>query len=101
MESSGGLEKAKKWVDIIAGLAVILTMLFIAFQWYEMHNSSVDTHDLAIAAKGQADATKGIVEEMKKSGNDTHELAVQAKNQADRTKDVADRALAPARATNE
>lgn len=63
---------------------------------WQAHTASVT----AGAAKDNATAATGMVEEMKKSGNDTHELAVQAKNQAERTKDVADRALAQATATN-
>jgi hypothetical protein len=64
---------------------------------WQAHTANVT----AGAAKDNATAATGMVEEMKKSGNDTHELAVQAKNQADRTKDVADRALLQANATNE
>jgi hypothetical protein len=77
------LENAKRWVDLIASVAVILTMVFIAFQSYEMHTGSIDTHDLAVAAKAQADADKTMVDEMKKSETDTHDLAIAASKQAD------------------
>jgi hypothetical protein len=65
METSDRLERAKRWIDLIAGVAVIFTMVFIAFQSYEMHSGSVDTHDLAIAAKKQADAAKAQSDQAK------------------------------------
>jgi|SRR5450755_1148777 hypothetical protein len=62
MRSSDGLEQTKLWVDLIAGVSVIATMVFIALQWNEMKTGGIDTHDLAIAAKGQADAATKISE---------------------------------------
>ena len=76
METSTGWERAKRIVDLVAGLSVIATMVFIALQWNEMHSGSADTHDLAIAAKSQADA---------------------AKSQADTTKTIAEAAKSQAR----
>jgi hypothetical protein len=88
MENSNGLEKAKRWVDLIAGVSVILTMGFIALQWSEMRSGSVDTHDLAVAAKAQADAvksqadnTKIIAEAAKSQAEDTRNLALAAADQ--------------------
>jgi hypothetical protein len=46
---------------ILAGLAA----LFVCAQWIEMHSSSGDTHDLAIAAGKQADAAKAQSEQAK------------------------------------
>jgi hypothetical protein len=53
-----GLESAKKVVDLGANAAVIFTLVFIALQWLEMRSGSADTHNLAVAANAQADATK-------------------------------------------
>jgi hypothetical protein len=39
---------------IMAGVAAI----FVCAQWYEMHTSGTDTHDLAVAAGKQADSAK-------------------------------------------
>lgn len=89
MESSGW-KRAKRWVDLIAGLSVIATMGFVALQWYEMHSGGIDTHDLAVAAKAQADAaksqaddTKTIAESAKSQANNTEKLALASKSAAD------------------
>ena len=87
---------------MFAGLTMIATALYSGFagwQLYEIHKGGKDTHDLAVAAQGQAKAAGAQVTEMIKQETDTHELATQAKNQADRTKDLADRALVQANAT--
>ena len=89
MAHPSGMEKAKKWVDLIAGLSVIATMGFIALQWLEMRRGSVDTHDLAVAAKSQADAAKTqadntrlIAESAKSQAANTEKLALAAADQA-------------------
>jgi hypothetical protein len=79
------LESAK-WTDIAI---VILTAGIVgvsALQWHEMHSGSADTHDLAVAAKAQADASKAQADAAVKSEADTHALAVQAVNQAEAAK---------------
>jgi hypothetical protein len=82
MENSTGWETAKKIIDLSAGLSVIFTMVFIALQWNEMRGGAVDTHDLAVAAKSQAEATKS-------QADNTKTLAEAAKSQADNTKSLA------------
>ncbi len=76
-----------KWTDIsiviLTGgilIAAILQTRIFDKQWKEMHDSGTDTHDLAVAAKAQADAARAT---------------------ADSTKDIADRALRQANATND
>lgn len=57
-----------------AKVAVILSALaalFVCAQWYEMHTSSSDTHDLAVAAKSQADAAKAIAVATGKQADNT------------------------------
>jgi hypothetical protein len=46
-----------RWTKVTV-LVVFATMLFVGLQWNEMRTSSVDTHDLAEAAKTQAEALK-------------------------------------------
>lgn len=58
---SAGWERTKRIVDLVAGLSVIATMVFIALQWNVMQSGSADTHNLAVAAKDQAEATKNSV----------------------------------------
>jgi hypothetical protein len=60
MRTPDGLERTKRWVDLIAGVSVIATMVFIALQWNEMKTGAIDTHDLALVAKAQADAATKI-----------------------------------------
>jgi hypothetical protein len=83
-------ESAKRWVDLGASAAVIFTLVFIALQWLEMRSGSADTHDLAVAAKtqadaakSQADASKKIAEATKAQADNTEKLATAAKTQAD------------------
>jgi hypothetical protein len=82
METFSGWERAKRVVDLVAGLSVIATMVFIALQWNEMHSGATDTHDLAIAAKSQADAAKS-------QADNTKIIAESAKAQAENTRNLA------------
>jgi hypothetical protein len=77
---------------IIAAFTFVIAVVGI-FQWIvirgqlsEMRAGGKDTHELAVQAKNQGDASR--------------DLAEAAKLQADRTKDIADRALVQATATN-
>lgn len=106
METSG-LEKAKRWVDLIAGISVILTMGFIALQWNEMRSGSVDTHDLAVASKAQADAAKvqseqakAQTEKMSESLTKTDALILRATEQATATSKLAEAAKRQAEAAS-
>ncbi|HTF25301.1 MAG TPA: hypothetical protein VK937_15520 [Candidatus Limnocylindria bacterium] len=56
------MDVAKKIVDLLAGIAVIFTLVFIGLQWNEMRKGGEDTKALAGAAKAQADAAKTIAE---------------------------------------
>jgi hypothetical protein len=82
METSTGWERTKRVIDIVAGLSVIATMVFIALQWNEMRTGAADTHDLAVAAKSQADAAKS-------QADNTKTIAEAAKSQAENTKHLA------------
>ena len=50
-----------RWTRVAVGIS-ILAAIFICGQWYEMHTAARDTHDLAGAAKSQADATSQIAQ---------------------------------------
>jgi hypothetical protein len=57
------------------GLAVtILTGIFIALQWLEIRTGSVDTHELAVQAKNQADRTKDIADLYIKVARQSNEM---------------------------
>jgi len=78
------------------------------FQWHEMHMGGVDTHDLAQAAKVQADATKAEADSMKelatralRQAEATDRLAVQAEKSAAASIQSARDANVSARATKE
>jgi len=86
METSSGWERTKRIVDLVSGLSVIATMVFIALQWNEMRAGSADTHDLALAAKSQADAAK-------RQAENTEIVADSAKSQAENNKALAQAAI--------
>jgi hypothetical protein len=65
----------------VAGIAACISY----FQWREMHSGGVDTHDLAIAAKAQADATKAEADSMR-------DLAERSLRQAEATDKLAKQA---------
>src|SRR5947209_4321970 len=44
-------------------VVTFFTMVFIALQWREIRNGSVDTHELALAAKSQATNTEKQVKQ--------------------------------------
>jgi hypothetical protein len=76
-------ERAKPTIDVLSGVSVIATMIFIAYQSYEMKEGGEDTHDLAVAAGKQADAAG-------KQAANTHGLAVSAGKEADNTRTIAE-----------
>jgi len=82
MSGQSSWESVKRWIDALSGLSVIATMIFIALQWREMRLGSADTHDLAAAAKAQADAAKAQAE-------DTKTIAESARSQAINTQSLA------------
>jgi hypothetical protein len=87
-------EKNTLRVAMLGLVVTAITMLLIGLQWNEMHTGASDTHDLAVAAKSQADAAQ-------LQAANTHDLAVYAKQQADNTaQEVAklDRSIAEAHA---
>src|SRR5258708_10466685 len=86
-----------KWTDVaivvltlgILGAAVLQTHVFNK-QWEEMHAGGMDTRDLAIAAKAQADAakaqsesTRGLVQSAIDQAKATNKLANEARRSAD------------------
>jgi hypothetical protein len=56
-----------------------------------MYSGGIDTHDLAVQAKAQADASKALTDR-------TKDLADRMKEQADRTKTIAEQAVIQAKA---
>ena len=98
-------KKAKpKWTDVavafftvcLVGVAIWQGHIF-SDQLKEMHSGGTDTHDLALAAKSQADASKAQaeskkaqVEKMSESLRKTDDLIAETKVQADSTKTLAE-----------
>jgi hypothetical protein len=77
------MSDSPKWTDI----AIVLLTCVIAgaaiFQWREMHTGATDTHDLAVAAKTQAEAAKAQADATKIQAENTKTIAESAKSQAD------------------
>jgi len=81
-----------------------VTCIFIAFQWNEMRSGGRDTHDLAVAAKAQADQATAQTQKMAESLTKTdslikattaqvkaaNDLASEAKRAADLSKQTVD-----------
>lgn len=76
----------------IVGVGVAQTVIFRE-QWKEMHAGGADTHDLAVAAKSQAD-------EAKVQADQARIQAEKAGENAQYMKQLAEETLAQARATN-
>jgi hypothetical protein len=83
-----GFERATLQWAKRAVLMAFLAAIFVCAQWWEMHSSSGDTHDLAVAAKAQSDQAKAQTEKMAESLRKTddliratNDLASQAKRQ--------------------
>lgn len=83
----------------LARLAVFISIVaavFMCAQWWEMHTSGADTHDLAVAAGKQAEASKTLAEQakaqttkMSEALERTDRLITQATEQAKATNDLA------------
>ncbi len=83
------IEKLKPWIDIVSGLAVIATMIFIALQWREMKEGGKDTHDLALQAKSQAETAGKQADAAKATATSTTSLSQSALDQARATNTLA------------
>jgi hypothetical protein len=77
-----------KTAVVMSGLAAI----FVCLQWWEMHTSGTDTHNLAAASGNQATWTQHLADSTKTQADRTKDLADRMKDQADRTKDLAEQA---------
>jgi hypothetical protein len=75
------------WTRATFGILAV-TCAFICLQWCEMRSGSQDTHDLAVAAKAQADRAKDLVDQMKLQAGATHDLATAAGKQADASRSL-------------
>jgi len=78
-----GFERSTLRLSVIGLAVTILTGIFIALQWREMHSGSVDTHTLAEAAKATAESAK------RQADNTASQLLV-AESQAKATQDQVD-----------
>jgi hypothetical protein len=91
------LEEAKltDWIIAVCTLCILIVAMIAAvisyFQWHEMHAGGVDTHDLAVAAKAQADANRAEAESMKT-------LADRAQRQAEASDHLAQQSAVSAEA---
>jgi hypothetical protein len=56
--------ESAKWTDVAIVILTIGIVIVSGLQWHEMHSGSADTHDLAMAAKAQADAAKAQADRM-------------------------------------
>jgi hypothetical protein len=61
--------KLTDWIMAISTICILLVAIVAAgisyYQWHEMHGGGIDTHELALAAKAQAEANKAEAEAMK------------------------------------
>jgi hypothetical protein len=101
MHAKSFWERAKPIIDVLSGVSVIATMIFIAYQSYEMKEGAGDTHELAVAAGTQADAAGKQADAAGKQEADTHDLAVAAAKQSDNTAKLADAAAKQAGAAQD
>jgi hypothetical protein len=100
------------WIMALSTVCILVIATIAAFisyyQWREMHEGGADTHELALAAKAQADATKAEADSMKdlaertlRQAEATDKLAQQAQRSADASVESAHDSDISARATKE
>jgi len=94
------MQQERNWPQIIEAMCAVLLVFITAFYTYYSRRQAVAAINAANAAKSAATTADETLKEIRKGGNDTHDLAQAAKDQADATKKVAERALAQANATN-
>jgi hypothetical protein len=107
-ENNHAKDHKPKWTDrtmafftVFLFLAAVIQAVIFFKQWQEMHTGGTDTHDLALAAKSQADETKAQVEKMNEGLTKTDKLIAEATAQATSTKILADDTLKQAKATRD
>lgn len=87
-EMTGFERSTLRWARtavILSGVAA----LFVCLQWREMHEGSIDTHNLATAAANQATWTERLKGSTDTESGYMQQLAGHMSDQADRTKDLA------------
>lgn len=78
-----GFERATlRWARV-AVLMSGLAALFVCLQWWEMHQGGVDTHDLAVHAKDQADKMKDMSDAADKIRQAAENMVIQDQRIAD------------------
>lgn len=89
-ERMTGFERATlRWAKI-AVLMSGLAALFVCAQWYEMHAGARDTHDLALASKGQSDKIGNISDAADRIRQAADNMVLQEERIADNAKDSLD-----------
>lgn len=76
-----------KWTDMAIVVLTVGIVLVSAMQWHKMHTGSADTHDLAVAAKAQADAARVQAENTKTIAESAKSQALNTQNLAQSTSD--------------
>src|SRR6202050_305524 len=77
-----------KWARLAVIMAAVAA-IFVCAQWYEMHTGGQDTHDLAIAAKAQADKMRAMSE----AADQIRQAAQNMSTQEQRTADSSQKAI--------
>jgi hypothetical protein len=97
-----------RWTGAMV-LVTLGTGVFIGLQWREIRSSSVDTHELAVAAKSQSDNTESLaksasnqvdrlrdeVEQLKRGADETHNLVTESQRSSNLAKSNAIKELRP------
>lgn len=79
-------ERSMRRLTISQTIVAIVTCLILGLQFNEMRTGSRDTHDLAVAAKAQSDASKAIAESSKSESEATQAIAASTKDEVDQLK---------------
>jgi hypothetical protein len=68
-------ERSMRWLTGVQTVVAVVTCLILGLQLNEMRTGSKDTHDLAVAAKSQSDASKAIAESSKSQSDAASQIA--------------------------
>ena len=83
---------------LVIAIATVVNLVVARAMWVEMHNSGIDTKNLAAAAKDQATSTHDLAVAAGKQADAAGQQAAAAKGQSDNTAKLADAASKQARA---
>jgi hypothetical protein len=88
-EMTGFERGTLRWARVAVFMSA-LAAIFVCLQWWEMHTGGQDTHELAVAAKGQAEKMQSVSDAADKIRQASQDMVIQNQRIADNSQKAMD-----------